>query len=112
MPSGSVSRGWRRATLGLIGLLLASWAGFAYLILDGGVSLTYCRDQQLHQEHDIRMLVEAAKGRLSSDVYLKARALLEPELPQRLDEGNTLLLRSITLRFGDDGLLRGLAEGP
>jgi hypothetical protein len=110
--TSGVARGWRWAALGLATTLVASWALFGYAVLDGGVSLTYCRAEQEHQEHDIAMLVEAGKGRLSSDAFLAARGGLEPELPRRLDEGNTLLLRTVTLRFGEDGVLRGLAERP
>jgi hypothetical protein len=110
-PAG-VSRAWRWAALFLAVGLILSWAVLGYAIVDGGVSLTYCRADQEHQEHDIRMLVEASKGRLTSTDYLAARAALEPELPQRLDEGHTLGLRTLALRFGEDGVLRGLAENP
>src|SRR5688500_14811583 len=107
-----VVRGWRLATLGLGTAVVLSWALLGYAVVDGGVSLTYCRAEQEHQEHDIAMLVEAATGHRSSDALLAARAKLEPELPRRLDEGDTLLLRAVTLRFGEDGLLRGRAESP
>jgi len=108
MANGATTQRWRWATFGLAGVLVVSWAGLGYAILDGGVSLTHCRDQQAYQEHDITMLVEAARGRLSSDAFLAARAALEPELPRKLDDGDTLLLRTITLRFDKGGLLQGI----
>ena len=102
-----VSRGWRWATFGLAGVLLLSCAVLAYAVVDGAVSLGYCRAEQGHLKHDIRVLVDAARGRLSSDAFVAARAELDPALPQRLAEDNTLLLESVLLRFGPDALLRG-----
>ena len=105
MATGSGTR-WRWATLTLAAVLIVSWVVLGHAVLDGGVSLTYCRDQQTYQEQDIRMLVEAAKGKLTSDAFLAAQAVIEPELPRRLDD-DTLLLKTVTLRFGKDGVLLG-----
>ena len=117
MASGTVApamvpSAWRWVALALAAALILSWAVLGYAVLDSGVSLTYCRAEQEHQQHDIRMLVEASKGRLTSEAYLAARAALEPDLPRRLDDGHTLRLHALTLRFGDDGVLRGIAEQP
>ena len=104
-----VSPRWRTATLALVALLISSWAYLGYWALDSGVSLSYCRSEQDYMHHDIQFLVVAATRHLSSRDFLEVRAKQEPELPARLDEGNTLLLRSVTLQFGEDALLKGLA---
>jgi hypothetical protein len=87
-----------------------SWAFLGYRIVDGRVSLTYCRAEQDHLHHDMRVLVGAAKGRLSSDAFVAARGELEPELPRKLDEGNTLVLRTVVLQFGENALLHGVTQ--
>jgi hypothetical protein len=107
-----VSAAWRRATFALAAALILSWAVLGYAVVDGGISLSYCRAEQEHQKADIRTLVEASKGRLTSETYLAARASMDPALPHKLEEGGTLLLRTLTLQFGADGVLRGIAEEP
>ncbi len=106
-----VSHGWRRTALGLAGLVVLSWAFLGYTVLDGIVSLDYCRAEGDHLKHDIAVLAEAAKGRLSSGAFLAARAQLDPDLPQRLEQDNTLPLKSIALQFGADALLKGVVVG-
>ena len=81
---------WRWAAVTLALALLASWAGLGYLVLDGAISLDYCRVEQGHLNHDIRVLVEAAKGRLDASAFVEARARIDPELPRRLDEDHRL----------------------
>ena len=105
----TVSPRWRTASLVLVALLVISWAYLGYWSLDTRVSLTYSRAEQEHMHHDIQFLVAAGTGRLSTKDFLVVRARQEPELPARLDEGNTLLLRTVTLQFGEDAMLKGMA---
>ena len=105
----TISPRWRTATLVLVVLLVISWAYLGYWSLDTGVTLTYSRAEQEHMHHDILFLVAAGTGRLSKKEFLEVRARQEPELPVRLDEGNTLLLRTVTLQFGEDAILKGIA---
>ena len=102
-----VSGRWRTATLALLALLVSSWAYLGYSVLDAGVSLSYCRAEEEHMHHDIQFLVSAATGRLLAGDFLAVRAHTEPELPARLDDANTLLLRTVTLQFGEGSLLTG-----
>ena len=103
-----VSRAWRWAALGLASLLVLSWTFLGYAVLDGAVSLDHCRLEQGHLKHDIRVLVQAARGKLPSSAFLAARRKLDPELPQRLEQDNTLPLASVALQFGADALLEGV----
>jgi hypothetical protein len=103
---------WRWAAVSLAVALLSSWVGLGYLILDGAISLDYCRVEQGHLHHDIRVLVEAAKGRLDAGTFIEARVRVDPELPRRLDEDDRLGLNSVALQFNKDGALQGLvADG-
>jgi hypothetical protein len=106
---GASSR-WRRATLALAGLLVVSWVWLGYALVDSAVSLDHCRAEQAHLKHDIQVFVEAVKGNLGSGAFLSARVHADPELPQRLAEGNTSLLERVVLKFGPDLLLQGSAE--
>ena len=106
----TVSTRWRTAALILAAGVMLSWAYSAYRLLDAGISLTYCRAEQEHLQHDVAFLVAAGAGRLSVEDVLAVRAKQDPALPMRLDEGRTLLLRSVTLQFGKDGKLIGLAS--
>ena len=107
--SRGVAPAWRWASIGLAALLLVSWAFLSYVVLDGAISLDYCRMEQRHLRHDIRVLVGAAAGRLPSSAFLEAEVREDPELVGKgLEEDNTLLLRSATLRFDEDGILEGL----
>jgi hypothetical protein len=101
---------WRWAAVTLAVTLVASWAGLGYLVLDGAISLDYCRVEQGHLNHDIRVLVEAAKGRLDASTFVEARARIDPELPRRLDEDDRLGLESVSLQFGKGGALQGLVS--
>jgi hypothetical protein len=103
-----VSPRWRTAGVLLGAALLASWAYFAYVALDTGVSLTDCRAEQEHLQNDVQFLVSAASGHVTARDVLAARARQEPALPQRMENGNTLLLRTVTLQFGEDSLLKGV----
>ena len=105
-PPGSPR--WRWAALSLAVLLLLSWGVLGYAVVDTAMSLDYCRVEQRHLKHDIEVLVRAASGRLSSTTFIDARAQLDPELPHRLDEANTLPLASVALHFGPDAILRGI----
>jgi len=89
---------------------MSSWAYSAYRLLDAGISVTYSRAEQEHLQHDIAFLVAVGAGRLSVEDVLAVRARQDPDLPLRLDKDGTLLLRSVTLQFGKDGKLTGLAS--
>ena len=103
---------WRWATVTLAVALLASWVGLGYLVLDGAISLDYCRAEQGHLNHDIRVLVEAAKGRVDASTFVDPRARIDPELPRQLDEDHQLGLNSVALQFSQAGVLEGLvADG-
>jgi hypothetical protein len=106
----TLSARWRTASLLLAAVVILSWTYSAYQMLDAGISLTYCRAEQEHLQHDIAFLVAAGTGRLSAEEFLVTRAKQDPDLPTRLDENSTLLLRSVTLQFGQDGKLTGLAS--
>jgi hypothetical protein len=101
---------WRWAAVTLALALLASWVGLGYLVLDGAISLDYCRVEQGHLNHDIRVLVEAAKGRVDANTFIEARARIDPELPRRLDENERLGLNSVSLQFNKAGALQGLVS--
>ena len=104
---------WRWAAVTLALALLASWVGLGYLVLDGAISLDYCRVEHGHLNHDIRVLVEAAKGRLDASTFVEARSRIDPELPRRLDENERLGLNSVSLQFSKAGALQGLGQrGP
>ncbi|MBI4537087.1 MAG: hypothetical protein HY712_03920 [candidate division NC10 bacterium] len=98
---------WRTAAIALALALVVSWGYHGYRLLDMGISLTYCRAEQEHSQYDIEFLVRTGVDRLSSSDFLATQARLEPALPQRLEEGNTILLRTVTLRLGADSLLKG-----
>jgi hypothetical protein len=99
---------WRWAAVALAMALLASWAGLGYLILDGAISLDHCRVEQGHLNHDIRVLAEAAKGRVDASAFVEARARVDPELPRRLEEDDRLGLNSVTLQFSKTGAFQGV----
>ena len=101
---------WRWAAVTLAVALLASWLGLGYLVLDGAISLDYCRVENGHLNHDIRVLVEAAKGRLDASTFIDARSRIDPELPRRLDEDHRLGLSSVALQFNQANALDGLVE--
>src|SRR5262245_30286750 len=102
---------WRSAAVVLALALLGSWAGLGYLILDGAISLDYCRSEQVHLKHDIRVLVEAAKVRLDASTLIEARGQIDPELSRQLDKDHRLGLSSVTLQFSEGGALLGLVPG-
>jgi hypothetical protein len=106
--SGRVSAAWRWTALGLGGVLVVSWGFLGYRILDTAISLDYCRVEQSHLRHDMRLIINAAAGKLSSSAFLAAQAEIDPELPHRLDEDRVLPLRTGILRFREDGILQGL----
>jgi hypothetical protein len=101
---------WRWAAVILAVGLAASWVVLGYLILDGAISLDYCRVEQGHLRHDVRVLVESGKGRLDADTLVKAIRRIDPDYPGGLDEQNTLLLQSVTLQFDDAHMLQGLVQ--
>jgi len=106
----TVSKHWRTVALALLAVLILSWAFFVHQLLDAGVSLMYCRDERENIHRDVEFLMAVGSRRLSAGWFLDIRNKLEPELPLRLDAGNTLLLKSLTLQYDEDSVLAGIAN--